>query len=48
MKGVTYNSKECLNLLNKGAYNRHVGETSMNNESSRSHSVFTLHIESKV
>ena len=34
-------------LLRTGTCNRHVGATSMNKESSRSHSVFTLTIESK-
>lgn len=36
-----------LNLINKGARNRHVGSTLMNKESSRSHSVLTTIIESK-
>lgn len=34
-------------LLKTGTCNRHVGATTMNKESSRSHSVFTLTIESK-
>ena len=34
-------------LLKIGARNRHVSSTSMNKESSRSHSVFTVNIESK-
>lgn len=38
---------ETYELLNIGAQNRHVSFTSMNKESSRSHSVFTLIIESK-
>ena len=38
---------ETYNLLRIGTLNRHVGSTSMNKESSRSHSVFTLVIESK-
>lgn len=38
---------ETYNLLRIGTQNRHVGSTSMNKESSRSHSVFTLLIESK-
>ncbi|CAG9327391.1 unnamed protein product [Blepharisma stoltei] len=41
------NYEETLELLYKGIRNRHVGATSMNKESSRSHSVFTLAIESK-
>ena len=36
-----------ISLIIKGAKNRHVGETSMNRESSRSHSVLTTYIESK-
>ncbi|KRX05883.1 P-loop containing nucleoside triphosphate hydrolase [Pseudocohnilembus persalinus] len=40
-------AQDAINLLNKGARNRHVGSTEMNLESSRSHSVFTLHIETK-
>ena len=38
---------ETRNLLRIGNENRHVGSTSMNKESSRSHSVFTLIVESK-
>lgn len=41
------NSDESIELLRKGARNRHVGATNMNFESSRSHSVFTMTIESK-
>ncbi|OMJ82947.1 hypothetical protein SteCoe_16220 [Stentor coeruleus] len=41
------NAMETYNLLNIGAQNRHVSSTSMNKESSRSHSVFTMIIESK-
>ena len=41
-------SSETLELLKKGARNRHVGSTNMNAESSRSHSVFSMTIESKV
>jgi kinesin family protein 15 len=37
-----------LDLINRGVSNRHVGSTSMNEHSSRSHSVLTAHIESKV
>lgn len=40
-------SEEAIDILNRGARNRHVGATQMNSESSRSHSVFTLTIESK-
>lgn len=42
------NSLETLNLLKRGARNRHIGATAMNFESSRSHSVFTMEIESMV
>ena len=41
------NVLETYDILRIGAQNRHVGSTSMNKESSRSHSVFTLVIESK-
>lgn len=44
---TTTSAEEAIEILNKGARNRHVGATEMNNESSRSHSVFTLTIESK-
>ena len=40
-------SDETIDMLKRGARNRHVGATQMNLESSRSHSVFTLTIESK-
>ncbi|KAJ1477448.1 kinesin motor domain-containing protein, partial [Baffinella frigidus] len=36
----------CMGLLAKGVRNRHVGETAMNKESSRSHSLFTLKVDS--
>ena len=35
-----------MDLMRRGAENRKVGETRMNRESSRSHSVFTCIIES--
>ena len=38
---------QALELIVLGTRNRHVGATSMNKESSRSHSVFTMIIESK-
>lgn len=41
-------SYETIELLRKGALNRHVGSTHMNIESSRSHSLFTMSIERKV
>jgi hypothetical protein len=40
-------TKDLMEVLNKGKANRHVGATAMNKESSRSHSVFTLQLESK-
>ena len=39
--------RDMMQLILRGAKNRHVGETSMNRESSRSHSVLTTTIESK-
>lgn len=41
------NVLQTYNLMKTGARNRHVSSTSMNKESSRSHSVFSLNIESK-
>ena len=41
------NFDDTLNVIEKGVKFRHVGSTNMNKESSRSHSVFTLQIESK-
>lgn len=38
---------EAYEVYERGSLNRHVAETSMNRESSRSHSVFTLFIQSK-
>ncbi len=40
--------EETIELLLRGNRNRHIGSTNMNIESSRSHSVFTVNIESKV
>lgn len=40
-------ANQLMEIFRKGIKNRHVGETNMNRESSRSHSVFTLRIESK-
>ncbi|CAK4972899.1 unnamed protein product [Aphanomyces euteiches] len=45
-ESVVHNAQEAANLMAIGTQNRHVGETSMNRESSRSHSVFVLHIHS--
>ena len=39
------NADDALRVLRRGAENRHVGETRLNRESSRSHLVFTLTIE---
>ena len=44
---VVNNSLEAYNVMVTGACNRTVGATAMNRESSRSHSVFTLHVQSK-
>lgn len=41
------NSEETIEMLRKGMRNRHVGATDMNADSSRSHSVFSMTIESK-
>ncbi|PWA02300.1 hypothetical protein BB558_001573 [Smittium angustum] len=50
IEGVTEenvdNVEQALMLLKKGSDNRRVGETAMNRESSRSHTVFTLYIQS--
>ena len=45
---ISYKLEDTIDLLKKGARNRHVGETQMNLESSRSHSVFSMTLESKV
>jgi hypothetical protein len=38
-------AKELEKCLNAGNKNRHVGETLMNAESSRSHCIFTIYVE---
>lgn len=38
--------KEVLNVLKRGEENRHYAQTVMNHNSSRSHSIFRLHIKS--
>ena len=47
--GITWenvgSASQTLAVLMKGVRNRHVGETAMNKESSRSHSVFTMCVE---
>jgi kinesin family protein 15 len=40
--------QSALKLFQRGVANRHVSETAMNRESSRSHAVFTLTIQSKI
>lgn len=40
------NTKDLESELTRGFNNRHVGETNMNKESSRSHCIFTVYIES--
>lgn len=44
---VVNSYKDMIALIQRGSKNRHVGSTSMNRESSRSHSVLTTIIESK-
>ena len=44
---VVGKSEEIMDLLHKGSKSRHVGSTFYNETSSRSHSVFTMQIESK-
>lgn len=41
-----FSSQDALNLLIRGAKNRHVDATFMNLESSRSHSLFQMHFTS--
>ncbi|XP_066936816.1 osmotic avoidance abnormal protein 3-like isoform X1 [Clytia hemisphaerica] len=40
-----HNSKDMDNVMNKGSSNRSVGATLMNADSSRSHSIFTIFVE---
>ena len=40
--------KDLIKAMSDGNKNRHTGATKMNAESSRSHSIFTLYIETKV
>jgi len=47
IESVVANSKKAAELMTVGAQNRRVGQTSMNRESSRSHSVFILQLQSK-
>jgi DNA repair exonuclease SbcCD ATPase subunit len=43
----TNSARNTLDVLNRGLASRHIGATSMNLESSRSHSVFSIFVESK-
>ncbi|KAG7381709.1 Kinesin-like protein kif15 [Phytophthora pseudosyringae] len=47
IESVVTSSKKAAELMTVGAQNRRVGQTSMNRESSRSHSVFILQLQSK-
>ncbi|KIZ03519.1 Kinesin-like protein [Monoraphidium neglectum] len=42
---IVQNVEDAMRLLRRGAEHRHVGETRLNRESSRSHSVFTCVVE---
>ena len=48
MEEPVHSVDDVLQLLLRGVENRRVGETKMNSESSRSHSVFTCIVESKI
>jgi len=39
---------EIEKLMHLGSQNRSIGETAMNKDSSRSHSIFTIYIESSI
>ena len=41
---VCHSMNDVVSLLKKGSTSRHTGATQMNDESSRSHAIFTLHI----
>jgi hypothetical protein len=43
---VVESYEDCLKLLKLGEYHRHYAETRMNHQSSRSHTLFRLHVES--
>ena len=45
---IVTNAKNMTEILHLGMTNRHVGSTKMNAESSRSHSIFLINIETKV
>ena len=46
-EALVTNAEETYDLFTKGSFNRRVGMTEMNRESSRSHAVFTVSLESK-
>lgn len=45
---IVVSSEEINQVLIRGSMNRHISATNMNNESSRSHALFSMIIESKV
>lgn len=45
---VSSSAQDMINIIKKGASNRHTGSTLMNKESSRSHSVLSTTVESKI
>ncbi|KAK3244409.1 hypothetical protein CYMTET_45974, partial [Cymbomonas tetramitiformis] len=44
---IVTSPEQVLTLMDKGEHNRHVGETNMNQRSSRSHTIFRMVIESR-
>jgi kinesin family protein 4/21/27 len=42
-----HSAEEIMRYLMEGSQGRTVGATAMNNQSSRSHAIFTIHIERK-
>uniref|UniRef100_A0A8C1ENL7 Kinesin-like protein n=1 Tax=Cyprinus carpio carpio TaxID=630221 RepID=A0A8C1ENL7_CYPCA len=44
---LVHNEEEALNLLFEGEMNRIIGQHALNKHSSRSHCIFTIHIESR-
>lgn len=47
LEETVQSAQDMMEIISRGAKNRHVGSTSMNKESSRSHSVLTTIIETK-
>lgn len=43
---VVESYEDCMKLLRLGEFHRHYAETRMNHQSSRSHTLFRLHVES--